>query len=156
MIFAHLNLLPRYFASRPLPLCVAEDGSQTSGGLGEHCSSSAVGHGLCALPGRVAQPRLFANHRGKSEGPAQRGRLLWVTFLGKTRKVTSCRAAPGAQLRAMPGRSENHAKPNIKIPLSPLDKGGRQAGRTPRQTTLLNPSPLHESNRCVTTTRRVA
>jgi len=23
------------------------------------------------------------------------GRLLWVTFLGKTRKVTSCRAAPG-------------------------------------------------------------
>ena len=71
------------------------DSSQTSGGLGEHCSSSAVRHGLCASPGRVAQPRLLAKYRGNPEGAANRGRLLWVTFLGKTRKVTCCRATPG-------------------------------------------------------------
>jgi hypothetical protein len=70
------------------------DSSQTSGGLGEHCSSSAVGHGVCAPPGRVAQPRLLAKYRGNPEGAANRGRPLLVTFLGKTRKVTSCRATP--------------------------------------------------------------
>jgi hypothetical protein len=70
------------------------DISQTSGDLGEHCSSSAAGHVLCALLGRVAQPRLFAKYRGDPEGAAHRGRLLLVTFLGKTRKVTSCRATP--------------------------------------------------------------
>ena len=71
------------------------DISQTSGDLGEHCPSSAVGHGVCAPPGRVAQPRLFVKYRGNPEGAAHRGRLLWVTFLGKTRKVTCCRATPG-------------------------------------------------------------
>ena len=70
------------------------DISPTSGDLGEHCSSSAVGHVLCAPPGRVAQPRLLAKYRGNPEGAVNRGRLLWVTFLGKTRKVTSCRATP--------------------------------------------------------------
>jgi hypothetical protein len=70
------------------------DISPTSGGLGEHCLSSAVRHVLCASPGRVAQPRLLAKYRGNPEGAANRGRLLWVTFLGKTRKVTSCRATP--------------------------------------------------------------
>ena len=70
------------------------DISQTSGGLGEHCPSSAVGHVLCAPLGRVAQPRLFVKYRGNPEGAAHRGRLLLVTFLGKTRKVTSCRATP--------------------------------------------------------------
>ena len=71
------------------------DISPTSGGLGEHCPSSAAGHVLCALLGRVAQPRLFAKYRGNPEGAANRGRLLLVTFLGKTRKVTCCRATPG-------------------------------------------------------------
>ena len=51
--------------------------------------------GVCALSGRVAQPRLFANYRGNAAGAANRGRLLSVTFLGKTRKVTSGWAAPG-------------------------------------------------------------
>lgn len=71
------------------------DISPTSGDLGEHCLSSAVGHGLCAPPGRVAQPRLLAKYRGNPAGAAHRGRFLWVTFLGKTRKVTCCRATPG-------------------------------------------------------------
>ena len=70
------------------------DISQTSGGLDEHCPSSAVRHGVCASLGRVAQPRLFVKYRGNPEGAANRGRLLLVTFLGKTRKVTSCRATP--------------------------------------------------------------
>jgi hypothetical protein len=34
----------------------------------------------------------FGNPR---RGAAAWGRLLWVTFLGETRKVTGCRAAPG-------------------------------------------------------------
>ena len=71
------------------------DQAQGSGGLGEHCSSSAGRHVLCASLGRVAQPRLLAADRGNPAGAANRGRLLWVTFLGKTRKVTNCRAAPG-------------------------------------------------------------
>ena len=71
------------------------DISPTSGGLGEHCLSSAVRHGLCASLGRVAQPRLLAKYRGNPEGAVNRGRLLWVTFLGKTRKVTCCRATHG-------------------------------------------------------------
>ena len=70
------------------------DQPQASGGLGEHCLSSAVGHVLCALPGRVAQPRLLAADRGNREAAANRGRLLWVTFLGKTRKVTGGGATP--------------------------------------------------------------
>jgi hypothetical protein len=70
------------------------DISPTSGDLGEHCPSSAVGHVLCAPPGRVAQPRLLAKCRGNPAGAANRGRPLLVTFLGKTRKVTSCRATP--------------------------------------------------------------
>ena len=52
------------------------------------------GAGLCAPPGRVAQPRLLAADRGNPAGAANRGRLLWVTFLGKTRKVTGCGATP--------------------------------------------------------------
>ena len=32
--------------------------------IGEHCLSSAAGHVLCALSGRVAQPRLLAADRG--------------------------------------------------------------------------------------------
>jgi len=31
-------------------------------------------------------------------GAANRGRLLWLTFLGETRKVSSCRATPGEGL----------------------------------------------------------
>jgi len=40
------------------------DWAQASGGLGEHCPSPAVGRGVCAPPGRVAQPRLLALDRG--------------------------------------------------------------------------------------------
>ena len=71
------------------------DQSQASGDLGEHCLSSAGRRGLCASPGRVAQPRLLAADRGNRVAAANRGRLLWVTFLAKTRKVTGCRATPG-------------------------------------------------------------
>jgi hypothetical protein len=71
------------------------DQPQVSGGLGEHCSSPAVGRGVCAPPGRVAQPRLLATDRGYPAGAANRGRFLLVTFLGKTRKVTSCRSTTG-------------------------------------------------------------
>jgi hypothetical protein len=70
------------------------DQPQAGGDLGEHCSSPAVGRGVCAPPGRVAQPRLLAADQGNPAGAVNRGRFLLVTFLGKTRKVTSCRATP--------------------------------------------------------------
>jgi len=72
------------------------DQLQGSGGLGEHCSSPAVGRGVCAPPGRVAQPRLLAADRGNPVGAANRGRLLFgYFFLAKQEKVISCRATPG-------------------------------------------------------------
>ena len=77
------------------------DQLQGSGGLGEHCSSSAVGHVLCAPPGRVAQPRLLVTDRWNPAGAANRGRLFFGYFpLAKQKKVTSCRATPdGFDLR---------------------------------------------------------
>jgi len=57
------------------------DISQTSGDLGEHCPSSAAGHVLCALLGRVAQPRLLAKYRGNPAGAARWGRLFFGYFL---------------------------------------------------------------------------
>ena len=57
------------------------DISQTGGGLGEHCPSSATGHVLYALLGRVAQPRLFVKYRGNPAGAARWGRLFFGYFL---------------------------------------------------------------------------
>ena len=57
------------------------DQLQVSGGLGEHCSSPAVGRGVCAPPGRVAQPRLLAADRGYPAGAVNRGRLFFGYFL---------------------------------------------------------------------------
>ena len=71
------------------------DQSQAGGGLGEHCSSPAVGRGVCAPPGRVAQPRLLAADRGYRVAAANRGRLFFgYLLLAKQKKVTSCQATP--------------------------------------------------------------
>jgi hypothetical protein len=76
---------------------------RVSGDEGEHCSSSAAGHVLCALPGRVAQPpRWLDSVEARPEGVAQRGRLLLVTFLGETRKVTCRPATPANALKLAP------------------------------------------------------
>src|ERR1700693_1014054 len=50
---------------------------------------------LSTSPFPCAPPRLLAADRGYPAGAANRGRFLLVTFLGKTRKVTSRRATPG-------------------------------------------------------------
>jgi hypothetical protein len=62
------------------------DISQTGGGLGEHCSSSAVGHVLCAPLGRVAQPRLFAKCRGNPEGGGKPGATSFGYFSWQDKK----------------------------------------------------------------------
>jgi hypothetical protein len=67
------------------------DQPQGSGGLGEHCSSPAVGRGVCAPPGRVAQPRLLAADRGYPAGAANRGGVSLITFFGRTKKVIGVR-----------------------------------------------------------------
>ncbi len=51
--------------------------------------------------------RLLATDRGNPAGAANRGRLLWVTFLGKTRKVTSRRATPGTIIAQPPSYSQS-------------------------------------------------
>jgi hypothetical protein len=72
------------------------DQPQAGGGLGEHCSSPAARRGVCALPGRVAQPRLLAVDRGYPAGAGNRGRLFFGYFiLAKQKKVTSCRSTTG-------------------------------------------------------------
>ena len=55
-----------------------------------------MGHGLCAPPGRVAQPRLLAKYRGNPRRGRQTGVAfsLVTFFLAKQKKVTSCRATP--------------------------------------------------------------
>src|SRR5450755_3015470 len=86
------------------------DQMQVSGGLGEHCSSPAVGRGVCVPPGRVAQPRLLAADRGYPAGAANRGRLFFGYFiLAKQKKVTSCRATPDNLIR--PTSSSTSAPP---------------------------------------------
>ena len=55
-----------------------------------------MGHGVCAPPGQVAQPRLLAADRGYPAGAANRGRLFFGYFiLAKQKKVTSCRSTTG-------------------------------------------------------------
>ena len=63
------------------------DHPQGSGGLGEHCSSPAVGRGVCAPPGRVAQPRLLAADRGNPpKGRQTGGDFFWLLFLARQEK----------------------------------------------------------------------
>jgi len=57
----------------------------------QHCSSPAVGRGVCAPPGRVAQTRLFAAGRGNPAGVVNRGGVSWITFFGRTKKVIGVR-----------------------------------------------------------------
>ena len=62
------------------------DISPTSGGLGEHCPSSAAGHVLCAPPGRVAQPRLLAKYRGNPKGGKPGSPFLWLLSFGEAKE----------------------------------------------------------------------
>jgi hypothetical protein len=78
------------------PLCTAEDYPKIAVTLGEHCLSSAAGHVLCALLGRVAQPRVFEDSRGNAAGAVSWGRLFFDYLpLATQKKVISGRAAPG-------------------------------------------------------------
>lgn len=43
---------------------------------------------------RVPEPPDQSSNAGDREAAANRGRILWVTILGKTSKVTGCRAPP--------------------------------------------------------------
>ena len=119
------------------------DQPQVSGDLGEHCSSSAGRYVLCASPGRVAQPRLLAADRGNRVAAANGGRLLWVTFLAKTRKVTGCRATPGGFdffiLRLRSGRTALVSAP------SPQPSPARGEGATLRTATTTRIAGTHQS-----------
>ena len=66
------------------------DQPQVSGDLGEHCSSPERHSREVELRSPACLRLIEGTRRA-----ANRGRFLLVTFLGKTRKVTSCRAAPG-------------------------------------------------------------
>jgi hypothetical protein len=85
--------------------CAPPSSGVAPGDVGEHCASARNCLEEMRMPAltvcnrgagaRVAQPPGATSSTGEPAGPANWGRLLLVTFLGKTRKVTSCRAAPG-------------------------------------------------------------
>jgi len=52
---------------------------------------------LFEAKGRVPQPPGSASSAGNPEGAVDRGGFLWLTFFGRSKKVTSRRAAPGTQ-----------------------------------------------------------
>ena len=73
-----------------IPLRAAEQRRRAGGsrrGLSESSRAFCEGEFRSRPARRVAQ--------GSPKGRRTGGRLLWVTFLGGARKVTSCRAAPG-------------------------------------------------------------
>ncbi len=61
-----------------------------SGDVGEDCLSTWPRSGSCELRSRLINRAT----QGIPQGWRNWGRLLWVTFLGEARKVSSCRAAP--------------------------------------------------------------
>ena len=63
-----------------------------TGGVGEDCLSARA-FVVCEREFRSRQFSRAA--QGSPKGRRTGGRLLWVTFLGGARKVTSRRAAPG-------------------------------------------------------------
>jgi hypothetical protein len=66
---------------------------------------------------RVAQPPDQTSYAGNPAGAANRGRFLLVTFLGKTRKVTCCRATPGEVFFKQPEACKIHAEYQLeKLP----------------------------------------
>ena len=77
-------------------------------GAGERRFGRALFELRAARPrGRVAQPpRACARARARAAA-AHRGVLSLVTFFARAKKVTWCRATPGAQLRASPSHSTN-------------------------------------------------
>ena len=102
-----------HIAHRPSPVRRPADRGQASGDLGEHCSSSAAGHGVCGPPGRVAQhpqgvrrgcmglkpqqhtqpPREWARARARAAA-AHRDGLSLVTFFARAKKVTGMPGRP--------------------------------------------------------------
>ncbi|MGB8517224.1 MAG: hypothetical protein WCD45_04975, partial [Gallionella sp.] len=80
-----------------------------SGAFGEDCLSHLW---------RVPQPPGWASNAGNRIAMADWGRLLWVTFLGETRKVIGCRATPdGSAFKKF--KAEKSAAPtmqNCKMP----------------------------------------
>ena len=55
----------------------------------------------CFMRGRVPQPPVASSNAGHPEGAVQLGGLLWLTFLDRARKVSSCRATPGQLVSEM-------------------------------------------------------
>ncbi len=90
----------------PLPPSPPPSSAGAAAEVGEDCLSSAVGHGLCALPGRVPQPPAATSNAGHPEEVAERGVLSLITFFAQAKKVIGCGAAPRAKRCAAPGPSE--------------------------------------------------
>ena len=55
-------------------------------GKGEHCLSSAVGRGVCAPPGRVAQPPDGFIQPKEAAGWRNGAAFLWLLSLAAQRK----------------------------------------------------------------------
>ena len=95
------------------------DQLQAGGDLGEHCSSPAVGRGVYAPPGRVAQPRLLAAGRGEPRRGGKLGRRFLDYFLWPY-KESNWRAGPyPATLTFVIHASTGSARTALNTGLSP-------------------------------------
>ena len=69
---------------------------------------------VCLTRASCAAPLVCEISR-EPQGAAHRGRLLWVTFLGKTRKVTSCRATPDGLFKAIRRNARWLLRPTLAV-----------------------------------------
>ncbi len=135
---------PHHFAHHPHPLCARRDRTEASGGLGEHCSSSAVERGVCAPPGRVAQPRLLLFWRGNAEGASAPGSAFFDYFLCTSKESNQLPGCPRREpvRYARPIRRVNNLKTKSpSFPLFPKEEAPAQS--VAYRQTIRTPPPPH-------------
>ncbi len=117
-----------------------------AGEVGEDCLSSAVRRGVCASPGRVPQPPAATSNAGYPEGMAEWGGLSLPTFFGRSKKVGSCRAAPGAERCEALGRGRGVAYSSDRpMPIYAADSSRQATWKTTSQKPSAQPAVPVES-----------
>ena len=85
----------RTWNRHPLPLCAASGWQANWGVSAAPCSSSVAACVLCKLLGRVAQTPNSPAKPKEPEGRRSGAAFLWLTFFGRTKKVTCLPGGPG-------------------------------------------------------------
>ncbi len=102
------RLMLRRFGLSGFPFICRRVAGFMAGAYGEYCSSSAVGHGVCAPPGRVYSPPA-RNSAARGLRQIQGGLFFGFFLLAKQKKETRRRAPPAYCPPPLPKR-QRHAK----------------------------------------------